>query len=167
MYIALSSMDIFSTHIVFLLLCIDSFCLSLTPPLRRIQTESGFQTDDPTPLPLRIDWSNGRLFSSLAQRINASQHRCEGVIFHHMRNYGMGSDLHTWSQALANAMEVNQSLLQRPEPWVWRSRHFCRNAPSLPLQCYFQFNNTCPVTPSQVCTSKLSHNDSLNTSILN
>ena len=64
---------------------------------------------------LRTDWRSGRLFSSLALRINESQHRCEKVIFHHMRNYGMGSDLHTWSQALRNAMELNYSLVQRFE----------------------------------------------------
>jgi hypothetical protein len=112
------------------------------------------------PLKLRVDWISGELFSPLARHINSTQYRCEHIHFHHMRNYGMGSDLHTWAQALYNAAARNVSLLQRPEPWLWRSRRFCDGAGSggrhgereceLPLQCYFQMDNPCAVKASQV-----------------
>ena len=133
--------------------------------LAAVASSPAAPTEPPAPfrtLPLRIAWGGGQLFSPLARLINESQHRCDKVVFHHMRNYGMGSDLHTWSQALCNAMALNSSLAQRPEPWIWNSHEFCSlhregEGPWLPLECYF-LANTCPVARSEVLLSLLTAN---------
>jgi hypothetical protein len=56
----------------------------------------------------------------------------------------MGSDIHTYSQALCNSMQKGSTLLELTEPWIWNDRKFCGGAPSQPLSCYFNIKNKCP-----------------------
>jgi hypothetical protein len=73
------------------------------------------------------------LKSVLAKRIRATQQSClsgsmcsdhsRRFAFYSMTNHGLGSDLHTWSQAMCVAMEHNVSLVVRSaSEWVWSPR---------------------------------------------
>lgn len=56
----------------------------------------------------------------------------------------MGSDIHTWSQAICNSMQVGATLLQLDEEWIWNDKKFCTPKPVQPLQCYFNVHKKCP-----------------------
>lgn len=94
---------------------------------------------------LRHDWGAGTLFSPLAKEIRDNQINCtDKVHYHRQNNWGMGSDIHTWSQALCNSMQVGSTLLQLREEWIWNDKEFCKPAPAHPLQCYFNLKTHCP-----------------------
>jgi hypothetical protein len=73
---------------------------------------------DATPLPLRYDWGNLDLQSPFAKQMSAHQENCSLPLIKFRQRYGIGigSDLHVWTQALCNAMEIN-SRLWTPPPW--------------------------------------------------
>ena len=88
---------------------------------------------------LRFDWSNLPVQSNLAKRILASQSRCktfasgETLTFktHHLNNFGIGSDIHTWAASLCDAVENDLLLLARGRAsqknglWIWMSENTC------------------------------------------
>eukprot|EP00397_Hematodinium_sp_SG-2012_P043221 GEMP01048002.1.p1 GENE.GEMP01048002.1~~GEMP01048002.1.p1 ORF type:complete len:285 (+),score=57.85 GEMP01048002.1:405-1259(+) len=67
---------------------------------------------------------------------------------HRMNNNGLGSDIHTWSQALCNAMEVNATLAV-VGGWIWSDNELrsanetASRAASSPMACYFGTSTKC------------------------
>lgn len=125
---------------------------------------------DDSQLPqLRLDWNSRRVRSPLAQRIEAAQQRClyvdpkapphkKGYILLAMNNFGLGSDLHTWSQAMCIALEHNVSLVIRGYgEWTWASKEFLDRPdlghhPMDSLSVYFGDETEgkhCPHTPGR------------------
>lgn len=86
----------------------------------------------------------------MAKIIHKHQSACsEKVYYFHQNNWGMGSDLHTWTQAVCNSMQKESTLLEQTEPWIWNDRAFCGDAyKKQPLTCYFNLQNHCPNTPA-------------------
>jgi hypothetical protein len=70
------------------------------------------------PWSLRCDWGNLDLMSPFANQMSAHQRNCSLplVQFEQRDEIGIGSDLHVWTQALCNAMEL-QRRLYTPTPW--------------------------------------------------
>eukprot|EP00428_Durinskia_dybowskii_P067210 CAMPEP_0170379248 /NCGR_PEP_ID=MMETSP0117_2-20130122/13240_1 /TAXON_ID=400756 /ORGANISM="Durinskia baltica, Strain CSIRO CS-38" /LENGTH=311 /DNA_ID=CAMNT_0010634671 /DNA_START=183 /DNA_END=1115 /DNA_ORIENTATION=- len=66
------------------------------------------------------------------------------VYYYHHNNFGMGSDLHTWTQAVCNSMEKGKTLLEQTQFWIWNDREFCGNNQIQPLKCYFNLEIHCP-----------------------
>jgi hypothetical protein len=112
---------------------------------------------------LRRDWTGGRhqqqqqtvnLYSSLAREIEAHQSNCSlpTMDFYVDNDYGLGSHLVLWSQALCNAWESNHRIRTVNPDWLWLDRTYCknqhrqaRNDESSPLSCYFpKAENKCP-----------------------
>lgn len=99
-------------------------------------------------LKFRHDWSAGKLFTPLGQTINNHQTNCtKRVHYHRQNNWGMGSDIHTWSQAICNSMQAGTTLLQLDEQWIWNDLTFCPDVKQ-PLGCYFNIHNHCPSSVS-------------------
>jgi hypothetical protein len=83
---------------------------------------------------LRFDWTNLELKSSIAQRmaVHQSTIHCTNNNHHHQalgefrfRNrFGLGSDLHLWTIALCNAMEL-QVRLHTVLPWIFWDQDRC------------------------------------------
>ena len=99
---------------------------------------------------LRFNWTSGDiLHTPLAKTIRDHQSVCTPKVYYfHQNNWGMGSDLHTWTQAVCNSMEKKATLLELSEGWIWNDRKFCGTGPTLPkrqpLSCYFNVEQHCP-----------------------
>lgn len=98
---------------------------------------------------LRLNWTSGEVHTPLAHTIKNHQSKCtDKVYFYHQNNWGMGSDLHTWTQAVCNSMQKGATLLELSEGWIWNDRKFCNTGPNLPkkqpLSCYFNLEQHCP-----------------------
>jgi hypothetical protein len=93
-------------------------------------------------------WVNRRLRSDLAKKINDHQSKCsEKVFYHPMLDYGMGSDIHIWSQALCNSMQTGSTLMQADMPWIWNDKQFCASNNTVqPFGCYFSIQKHCPTS---------------------
>lgn len=83
------------------------------------------------PLPvnrLRRDWTirSHHYVSPLAQQLYNHQHNCElpRAHFWFRNRFGLGSDLHVWSQAACNALQ-HQVRIQTTGPWIWQSQADC------------------------------------------
>jgi hypothetical protein len=93
---------------------------------------------------IRFDWTHLSLTSSLAQRMARHQANCDLPVAHfwYRNRFGLGSDLHVWSQGLCNAMEKNVRL-HTVAHWIWWDTDACatttlsNNDASSPMQCYF------------------------------
>mmetsp|Transcript_31987 Transcript_31987/g.70485 ORF Transcript_31987/g.70485 Transcript_31987/m.70485 type:complete len:244 (-) Transcript_31987:552-1283(-) len=95
-------------------------------------------------LRLRHDWTSGEVHSPTAMLIARHQAQCtEFVYYYQQNNLGMGSDIHTWTQALCNSMQANASLLETEKSWVWNDNSFCKNSHA-GLGCYFNKHKYCP-----------------------
>jgi hypothetical protein len=68
---------------------------------------------------LRFDWGNLDLMSPFAKEMSAHQKNCSLPIaqLQQRNTVGLGSDLHAWTQAMCNAMEM-KSRLWTPTPWI-------------------------------------------------
>merc|ERR1719295_288126 len=106
-------------------------------------SEDSSASEDPSakhPWALRLDWTSLRPISHLAQRISAVQTQCSSEkteTFHHL-NAGIGSNLHTWTQALCAAMERDAAIVTEG-PWPWVDEDSCplANGDRFPMLCYF------------------------------
>ena len=112
------------------------------------------------PSSLRFDWGNlppmtklGKLFDSIQNQCQQPNSKNEMVKWRLIQS-GMGSSLHTWSNALCeatyqNRIFITESVTNRGHPWEWNDAKLCKNliqsrfkhsdaaiAPSL-LWCYF------------------------------
>lgn len=89
---------------------------------------------------LRFDWQNLPLQSDLAKRMLAHQQNCSLPMANYpcRKNFGMGSDLHVWGQALCNAME-QRVRIRTLRPWAWLDETMCdlKQANRSAMLCYF------------------------------
>jgi hypothetical protein len=95
---------------------------------------------------LRLDWTNLPVISPLAKVIAKSQTReCNPSINPNQKfrkhtipdNGGLGSTIHTWSQSLCHAMDLDMIVVTRG-PWLWMSEEHCSHlSAKSPFQCYF------------------------------
>jgi hypothetical protein len=78
---------------------------------------------------LRRDWTAVRPYHSLsplAQQLYSHQHNCTLPLadFWFRNRFGLGSDLHVWSQAVCNAMQ-HQVRIHTIGSWIWQSHADC------------------------------------------
>jgi hypothetical protein len=90
---------------------------------------------------LRRNWAQNPLQSPLAKAIEAAQTNCSlPIASYHMDNdFGFGSHLNVWSQAMCNVMESSQRLQTYNPTWIWMDQTYCsiEQARESPLLCYF------------------------------
>ena len=96
---------------------------------------------------LRFDWTNLSLTSTFARAMQAHQSDCSLPLGDlRMRNkYGLGSDLHLWTQALCNGMQENVRV-QTQLPWIYLDNGVCSNhSHATAMLCYFPHSELrCP-----------------------
>lgn len=89
---------------------------------------------------LRFNWENMPPQSELGRRMVKHQSNCTLPLgdFRHRNEYGLGSDLHVWTQALCNGMERNIRV-RTPPPWIWLDETACdtQTANYSSMLCYF------------------------------
>lgn len=111
-------------------------------PRQRVTNMASWQSSNAektNPHRLRFDWTNLENLSALAKLIEQSQNNCERPMGHFwFRNrFGLGSDLHVWSQAVCNAMHFNKRVFT-VQPWIWLDQESCdTSATSSSVTCYF------------------------------
>jgi hypothetical protein len=80
-------------------------------------------------LRLRHDWTNLPRYSILAHRIANMQNNCSIPIlgnFWYRNRFGLGSDLHVYSVAMCNALQMHQRVRVRTVlPWIWYDQQSC------------------------------------------
>eukprot|EP01039_Chlorochromonas_danica_P006638 gene6638-7332_t len=103
-------------------------------------------------------WINRPLHSSLAKTIHEHQKKCTSkVALYSNRIFGMGSNLHVWTQAVCNAMQAGETLIQSDENWIWNDKAFCKGGNHIqPFSCYFNLQSHCP-NATNVYGAKWSH----------
>lgn len=82
-----------------------------------------------SPLKLRFDWTNLEPLSVLAKNISLHQQtRCNLPLanFRYRNRFGLGSDLHVWSQAICNGMELGVRI-RTQLPWIWLHNESCKH----------------------------------------
>jgi hypothetical protein len=105
------------------------------------------------PMDLRFDWGHLEVLSPLGQQFLAHQSNCSLPLadFRYRNRFGLGSDLHLWSQALCNGMESHVRVVTRKE-WIYWDRTACDNnnnsahdGSSSAMTCYFsRAEQLCP-----------------------
>jgi hypothetical protein len=92
---------------------------------------------------LRFDWTDVPVLSPMAQYWRNNQQRCDWPLadFQFRNLYGMGSDLHTWTQALCNAAELRVRMRTKV-PWTFLDEYSCfgsdsASTPRSAMDCYF------------------------------
>lgn len=99
---------------------------------------------------LSLNWTSGEVHTPMGKTIRAHQSVCtKNYYLFHTNNWGMGSDLHTWTQAVCNSMQLGATLLEVSTNWIWNDHAFCRSGPHVakktqPLGCYFNMEKHCP-----------------------
>lgn len=91
---------------------------------------------------LRYDWTNMPIQSDAAKFFHDHQRNCDLPLANmpfRGQLFGLGSDLHVWSQAVCNAAELKVPIrLKSILPWIWSDESLCNdNSESSPLTCYF------------------------------
>ena len=97
---------------------------------------------------LRFNWTQLEPLSPLARRIAQHQQNCDLPTAHfwYRNRFGLGSDLHVWSQAVCNAMQLNRRIYTHL-PWVWRDESVCQSSDGglSAMTCYFAHSEAqCP-----------------------
>jgi hypothetical protein len=90
-------------------------------------------------LSLRFDYTNLKLTSHLARVFQTHQNNCglPQANFHYRNRFGLGSDLHVWTQALCNAIHEGYRI-RTLHPWMYVARNICKNNNNnSAMQCYF------------------------------
>ena len=158
-----------------------------SPPTPTTTTTSSISANvvqlSPPKLRLRYDYTNLERTSALAQDIAAMQslQNCTAVVpsqpgyFWYRNRYGLGSDLHVYSVAICNALQMNsnnnhQTLdhthVQTLLPWIWYDQDHCdrdsthsTSSSSSAMACYFPESEPhCPGSPSLPPATTLSRN---------
>jgi len=90
--------------------------------------------DDDRQLKLRFDWTALQQLSPLARRIRTHQRDCSLPLadFRYRNRYGLGSDLHVWTQAACNAVQADvrvRTLLSADDDggWTYYDGESCNN----------------------------------------
>lgn len=101
---------------------------------------------------LKYDWTKGNLYTDLAKMLRDYESKCNDETYYHgLRNEGMGSDLHVWSQALCNSMQWGVSLNIANYTWIWNDAEMCGDSTfNSSLACYFTKPNPCPESQKPV-----------------
>ena len=107
---------------------------------------------------LRLDWSYHPPLSRFATAIDAHQSNCSlPVATYHIDNqFGIGSHIALWSQAMCNSMEQKVRLRTYNPIWLWLDQTFCHAtvaADKSPLLCYMpaaEFRCGCDEVPPNV-----------------
>lgn len=106
-------------------------------------------------LKLRFDWTSLSPRSPLAVSMMQHQTNCDLPLgyFRYRNRFGLGSDLHVYSQALCNAME-QQVRVHSVTPWNWWDVELCNNTASrdeTAMSCYFPASELqCPGDAARV-----------------
>lgn len=91
--------------------------------------------------PLRRDWRQNRVLSATGREIQAHQSNCSLPVatFHVDNDFGLGSHLYLWSQALCNAQESGYRVRTYNPHWLWLDTAYCdsKQAVLSPFLCYF------------------------------
>jgi hypothetical protein len=105
---------------------------------------------------LRFDWTDVPVLSPMAQSWRNNQQRCDWPLadFQFRNLYGMGSDVHTWTQALCNAAE-RRVRMRTKVPWTFLDESSCfgsdgASAPRSAMDCYFPMAEPACPTDSDV-----------------
>ena len=90
----------------------------------------------------RDHWRYGMpVQSTLARELDAHQSNCSLPVAHFAvdNNYGLGSHIVLWSQALCNAMEQGYRVRTFNPEWLWMDKMYCdpQRAQLSPFLCYF------------------------------
>jgi hypothetical protein len=89
-------------------------------------------------LRLRYDWTNLKRHGALAQRIAQMQSDCSNRHignFWYRNRFGLGSDLHVYSVALCNALQMKHVRVRTLLPWTWYDDEACKGTSA--MTCYF------------------------------
>jgi hypothetical protein len=97
--------------------------------------------NDQHQLELRFDWTVLTPHSPLAIRMMEHQTNCDLPLgyFRYRNRFGLGSDLHVYSQALCNAME-QRVRVHSTTPWNWWDVELCNHTAfrdETAMSCYF------------------------------
>lgn len=114
---------------------------------QQIHTHKAVKTSTTTTNTLRLDWTNQVSQSDLAKRIQQHQADCSLPLgnFKFRNRFGLGSDLHVWSQALCSAMHFGVRI-RTVWDWLWMDQQTCQSLEGnniskrtlgSPFQCYF------------------------------
>ncbi|GAX27463.1 hypothetical protein FisN_23Hh073 [Fistulifera solaris] len=107
------------------------------------------------------------LFGAHSFQLYSHQHNCtlSSANFWFRNRFGLGSDLHVWSQAVCNAMQ-HQVRIRTIGPWIWQSRGDCAirasdssnkdDSFSSPMACYFPLAEPACSLPAAMNQSPLS-----------
>lgn len=120
---------------------------SVAPPLLDTKAEAGQQA----PMELRFDWGHLEVLSPLGQRFLHHQSNCTLPLadFRYRNRFGLGSDLHLWSQALCNGLESHVRVVTQKE-WIYWDRTTCHDGGTdegsgSAMTCYFsRAEQLCP-----------------------
>lgn len=97
---------------------------------------------------LSLNWTSGEVHTPMGKTIRDHQSVCtKNYYLFHTNNWGMGSDLHTWTQAVCNSMQLGATLLEVSTNWIWNDHTFCGphvKKKTQPLGCYFNKDMQCP-----------------------
>jgi hypothetical protein len=108
-------------------------------PTLRMQSQS-----ETVKLQLRYNYTSLQRYSKLAQDISRMQTNCDSSVqgyFWYRNHYGLGSDIHVYSVAICNALQMYyfdhvlihvRSIL----PWIWYDQQNCHDKESA-MTCYF------------------------------
>ena len=101
--------------------------------------------------------------SPLAQEIYKLQNNCSlpTATFELDNDFGLGSHLHLWSQALCNAWQHGWRLQTHNPHWLWLDQAYCdpELAEQSPLLCYFsRSENQCPPNSATSATTPNKYN---------
>lgn len=88
--------------------------------------------------PLRLDWTNLTKLSPIARDMEVHQRNCQLPVanFWYRNRFGLGSDLHVWSQAACNALQA-QYRIRTLGLWIWRDETICNLTGYSTMSCYF------------------------------
>lgn len=109
--------------------------------------EFGTTTVNKKQLSLRYDWTSLEHLSDFSKQIEFHQNnQCHLPLanFRYRNRFGLGSDLHLWSQAICNGLETGYRI-RTVLPWLWNDESSCamnddRNREELKasaMTCYF------------------------------
>lgn len=143
---------IFQDHAIFVTQPDDAVSTELvnsaTRPLVEVATittrQPAKQYNNNNRLHLRFDWTNLDRLSPLAQRIANHQSNCTIPManFRFRNRFGLGSDLHVYSQAICNVLEVGDIRVRTSFPWIWLDVDTCasvadQTTTTSAMTCYF------------------------------
>jgi hypothetical protein len=113
---------------------------------------------------LRFDWTNMPIQSDAAKFFHDHQRNCDLPLANlpFRLRFGLGSDLHVWTQAVCNAAELKVPVrVKSILPWIWWDESSCSasddDSQASPMMCYFpNAEHTCEGDGSKEVETTLS-----------